>query len=424
MTSILRKILVCWPQLNSVADKELGQNPICSLKTEIQELYSLVKPVSLLMSRCRATSKPTGAEALLHLAELKLTTLDASTDLQVLTPVSERVRASETKLGGRPTCEGIGMEQEQGGDALEGYVLRSHAKLTPVAQVTRLALQRAVDWRWYKPRYDPVTAKADCMLDLQTMCHPATARLMHLGALAGGSADSARKIITTQFVMHAVGLADAAEEKARRDHQEPGVPAPPSKRVKSSVGSGLEKMLAKSVSKADMAKSERFAKLGLFSPVAREGVAPRTHEAKAREELDELINIPGVTLANCPLTDLLDFWKTCGASRFPLLARVARRVLGAPASSAVVERDLSAAGRLMMDARRSNDASWAEMILFLNGNMGLLPSNIPTLSAHAVEQAIPERLRSPHPDLEQLTDPSADAAFENERAVAEQPAIM
>ena len=44
------------------------------------------------------------------------------------------------------------------------------------------------------------------------------------------------------------------------------------------------------------------------------------------------------------------------------MARVARVVLSVPASSAVLERDVSTAGRLIMGSRSSPTAAYAEML--------------------------------------------------------------
>ena len=50
------------------------------------------------------------------------------------------------------------------------------------------------------------------------------------------------------------------------------------------------------------------------------------------------------------------------------MARGARVLLSVPASSAVLERDFSTAGRLLTGACSRLDGAYTEMVLFLNGN--------------------------------------------------------
>ncbi|CAM9923899.1 unnamed protein product, partial [Laminaria digitata] len=91
---------------------------------------------------------------------------------------------------------------------------------------------------------------------------------------------------------------------------------------------------------------------------------------------------------------VLEWWKRWAES-YPLLARVARVVFGAPASAAVLERDFSAAGRMMTSSRSSTDSKYVEMILFLHGNLDIIPRDILKLSPDIVQTKIPGRLLNP-----------------------------
>ena len=73
---------------------------------------------------------------------------------------------------------------------------------------------------------------------------------------------------------------------------------------------------------------------------------------------------------------MLLWWKRW-ADSYPLLARVARVIFGAPASSAVPERDFSAAGRMMTSSRSIMDSKYVGMNLFLHGNLDGIPQDIP-----------------------------------------------
>lgn len=123
-----------------------------------------------------------------------------------------------------------------------------------------------------------------------------------------------------------------------------------------------------------------------------------------REELSDFLKVENCTLDLVPLRHTLVFWKT-HAGRFPYMARVARAVLGAPASAAVLERDFSAAGRMMTSSKSSTDTAWVEMILFLHGNKDLIPDEVPVLTPEQALDVIPGRLRTPPPDLQHLSGP-------------------
>ena len=77
-------------------------------------------------------------------------------------------------------------------------------------------------------------------------------------------------------------------------------------------------------------------------------------------------------------------------------------IFGAPASAAVLERDLSAAGRMMTSSRSTMDSKYVETILFLHGNLDLVPQDIPKLTEAVARHIIPGRLVVPVEGLEEL----------------------
>ena len=90
------------------------------------------------------------------------------------------------------------------------------------------------------------------------------------------------------------------------------------------------------------------------------------------------------------------FWRTYGRQTFREISEVARGVLGAPATAAVLDRDFGDAGNLISGGqRRPLDSAYVEMTMFLHGAYGLIPTNIPALSSEDFEDSIPIRLRDP-----------------------------
>ncbi|CAM9998085.1 unnamed protein product, partial [Sphacelaria rigidula] len=86
---------------------------------------------------------------------------------------------------------------------------------------------------------------------------------------------------------------------------------------------------------------------------------------------------------------LLDFWAGEGGSLYPNMARTARVLTSMPASSAVLERDLSTAGRRITGSRGRLDLAYAEMVLFFRGNHAYIRVEVPALSTEQALQAVP-----------------------------------
>ncbi|CAM9127129.1 unnamed protein product, partial [Laminaria digitata] len=82
------------------------------------------------------------------------------------------------------------------------------------------------------------------------------------------------------------------------------------------------------------------------------------------------------------------FWRGYGAKHFPTLANVARAVLGAPGSAAVLERDGDVGNR----QSGLLDPSFVEMVMFLRVAYDLIPEDVPALTGAQRAEAIPARL--------------------------------
>lgn len=88
------------------------------------------------------------------------------------------------------------------------------------------------------------------------------------------------------------------------------------------------------------------------------------------------------------------FWNSYGKCTFPELSVVARSVLGAQATAAVLENDFGEAGKLVNLQSATLGSAYTEMIMFLRGNYDHIPASIPKLGDTIFEDAIPTRLRS------------------------------
>ncbi len=91
----------------------------------------------------------------------------------------------------------------------------------------------------------------------------------------------------------------------------------------------------------------------------------------------------------------VEYWRVHGG-HWPLVFRsLAQAVFAAPASSACVERDVCMADMFVPRKRGSLDPAFSEMSLYLRGQIGSIPLDIPKLSDDAMEDAIPNRLTDP-----------------------------
>ena len=97
------------------------------------------------------------------------------------------------------------------------------------------------------------------------------------------------------------------------------------------------------------------------------------------------------------------YWGGEGARLYPNLARAARVLLSVPASSTVLERAFSTAGRLITGACSRFDTAYAngeqrtyaEMVMFLNGSKEIIRHEVPRLTTERATEVMPRGLTSP-----------------------------
>ena len=101
-----------------------------------------------------------------------------------------------------------------------------------------------------------------------------------------------------------------------------------------------------------------------------------------------------------------------GKKDFPILAVVAMAQLGTPPGSGVLGNDSSTLANLVTRRRSRLDTGIIEMILSCKLNHKLIPSEIPEISADAISDHIPIRLRNPEMKAE-LQPLDVDPQFNN-----------
>ncbi|CEG40648.1 Ribonuclease H-like domain [Plasmopara halstedii] len=87
LTKVNERFLELWDPIDKYYNERSKlSNPMLSLKEELRQLYSLIVPVGALMQETQGCSKPSGALALVGLADPQLNTMSAAALLQVIRP--------------------------------------------------------------------------------------------------------------------------------------------------------------------------------------------------------------------------------------------------------------------------------------------------------------------------------------------------
>ena len=160
--------------------------------------------------------------------------------------------------------------------------------------------------------------------------------------------------------------------------------------------------------------TQRMADSGLFSDGSEDeadntGPSELTLRDVCQQEFDGFQGrFTDARSTDYPMGALLSFWAGGGRSPYPNMARVARVLLAVPASSAVLERDFSTAGRLIIGSRSRLAGEYVEMTLFLNGNQEYIPVEVPALSTQQVREALPRRLTNPRAEVAALSTGTED----------------
>ena len=412
VAGVLEAVIVNRAAIDGVYAAESKNSPLTPVINEINELYSIIKPAAQVIVTCQQTHVPTGQTAVLALATLKLTTLNAAAPLDILTPARKLAQGATGGIGG--------------GDQPASRAAREPSSLTAVARDTRQHLLEAVSWRWFDIRYkDDASEDTDYLFDMQMLLHPHSADLAYVDKLAPTPerATAVKSIIVEKVISLAVKLAEAAAEHGSTTPAEPaagqpaaGQPAadqPAAKRARRAAAPGSVHPLFKApVNKKKTETANLYASLGLFGAGGGQAEdVPPSFEETARAELTKLRTVN--TLAGALSAEEVLLWWKAWATAYPMLARVARVIFGAPASAAVLGRDFSAAGRMMTSSRSTTDSKYVEMILFLHGNLDLIPQDIPRLTEAGARSKIPGRVVDPVEGLKEL-----DGAFAPEDLTA------
>lgn len=168
---------------------------------------------------------------------------------------------------------------------------------------------------------------------------------------------------------------ELGEEEVERKQTGPEPDESATKRACPAAAPGsLHPAVAKARNKKGDAATAKIASLGLFKKGGGRANTSQqpTFEPMALAKLETLRGVEAGTLKYDLTYDGVLKWWEKRESSYPLLARAARVVFGAPASAAVLERDFTDAYCMMTSSRSAADVKDVEMILFLHENLDLI----------------------------------------------------
>ena len=373
---VLEEVLRSWEALEKhYLDNEAGGNfPLAVHKTAIEELYSLMKPVALLIKNSQRSGGPTGLSTFIDLCTLQATPLDMEKPLLITVP--RKVRLGEA---GSATA----------------VTKRAASSFQAVTTSTRKMRRDAILKRFFNKRYDEAVfavPEPSYVFEMAACMSPFLHDLKWLPKFCSSpeEVDRVDKHIRTKVVDLMVSMAEGAGMQAeeRPDSDE----TTSSNKRKRPAGLFATPSVSK---KQDDEQAQRMADSGLFGDDSEgDGNGDKTGPCKLtlREVCQQEFGrfqerFKSTKAKDYPLLVLLSFWAGEGRALYPNMARVARVLLSVPASAAVLERDFSTAGRLITESRSRLAGEYVEMTLFVNGNKEYIPVEVPSLSESQMKEA-------------------------------------
>lgn len=402
----LEEVLRNWPSLQKhYTANESVAFPLAPVKTSVEELYSLMRPVACVIESSQKTSLPTALSSFLDLVAVRTSVLKEGKPLTVY-PARKLEVASDGA---------------QGEAATPAPVQRAAADLERVTVQTRRLLAEAVDKRFFDKRYNERVKENPgpaYVFEMAASMNPFCSKLLFLPVLCSSEAKAERVkgLVRGKVVDLMTRLAEGAaageggtgshsdDEEANTAGDSPA-PSPWKERWQARSPAASLGDFGTSKGKAEAA---RLMASGMFgenpSGASKRKFVTGTKREACQKELDGFLERhQEAEFADFPASSTIAYWQTEGKKLFPNMARAARVLLSVPASSAVIERDFSSAGRLETGCRSRADAAYAEMVLFLNGSQECIPAEVPELSREQVCQVVPHRLSSPKAEVTALS---------------------
>ncbi len=170
--------------------KEVGVTsfPLGSMRQDMVELHSLMKPIWNAMRVCQISGNPMGSTGLMQLIIARQRTINPLIDLQILDPAQPELNAARRSI--------------------------PHDQLTTVAQVTRNLLAESIDRNFFAPRYME-NSTASLAFEMAMILNPVQRELTWLQAILTLVFPENSRVDTYWAAQHGTLLVNSIWEKVK-----------------------------------------------------------------------------------------------------------------------------------------------------------------------------------------------------------------
>ncbi|CAB1117218.1 unnamed protein product [Ectocarpus sp. CCAP 1310/34] len=343
--------------------------PLANYKTEIEEVYSILRAVKTVTEYCQKTYEATMEGGLRQTVQLLISTLEPSKPLRV------------------HHVEAIGADAPD-----PPHTDRPHEDLTETGRTTREVFATALAKR-FLPRYKSSELnRRTHLFDHAPLLNPRTRKMRYIELLLKSTA-------ATSYSGSCGTLATFTDIKERIQEEvlELLEQAVVEHRAREPVPTSDEEVTGPRSRTVPAATRAADDDVGFDDSEGEEeessSLYERSPEEEAKSILKEWLNL--LIPSDKRGKDAADYWSTPHGKSQPLpLRAVAQGVLGCPASTGAMERDFSIADMFMPRKRASVDPAYFEMSLFLRAQYDFIPDDVPKFANEAEQTAaIPNRLR-------------------------------
>ncbi|CAM9415993.1 unnamed protein product [Sphacelaria rigidula] len=299
---VLEEVLRNWAALEEHFQKnERGAAfPLAAHKMEIEELYSLMKPIAVLMKESQQTGVPTSLDTFLALVMLRCSTLDVKKPLAITVP--------------RKALAG------DAGTTQTTTINRPPENLTSVTTKTRKILLGAVNKRFFDKRYNRAVVgnpPPGYVFEMAACMSPCFVQLMWLPAVCNNEreAQCVSKVIKDKVVDLMASMAEGVGDGQEKEPQGNGGNGDNGGKS-TALGEKRKRGLFSTVTPSSKKTSEatkRFLASGVFgdcsSNTKNMGPVVLTTRQICQQEFDRFqMRFDGACVDNYPVAHLLDFW--------------------------------------------------------------------------------------------------------------------
>ncbi|CAM9375153.1 unnamed protein product [Discosporangium mesarthrocarpum] len=384
LTVLLERIIFSSDNLVShYGDGLPGMN---SKKEEVQEIYSLLKSVALIIQGGQSSKTISSLTSVQRMILLLSTDLNVKKSLLLHDPLHYLTAQQPVTRGEEPPAKAE-------------RVRRDHAELSDAGKEMRAKMYDTVYRRFGRKRWGQGYRNESHLFDMMLALNPSCRSLGYIDKLseAKNTVDLIKGKVWAQLesLVEEVIVVERAAASALKAAHGPQGQEQFQKRVKFTPTWDKDQLDA-------MASSGMF-DTPIGNSVGEEEDTESDTELSPREEASHVIRawrearIPSQYRVINDGEGLGIFWQAYGRHKFRVLSKVARSVLGAPASGAVLERDFGEPRELITQQHKCGPLgpAYAEMAMFLHGVYDHIPEAIPKLSDGQAKEAIPFRLRDP-----------------------------